>query len=122
MQDRPMTDGPPALLRLQGLVTHYGPIQALKEVSLEVSSGQIVALVGANGAGKTTLLRTVSGLQKPTAGRILYQGRDVTGLQPARRVAAGIVQVPEGRQVFAPMTVEDNLLLGAYSRPHGKAI
>jgi branched-chain amino acid transport system ATP-binding protein len=122
MQDRPMTDGVAPLLRLQGLVTHYGPIQALKEVSLEVSSGQIVALVGANGAGKTTLLRTVSGLQKPTAGRILYQGRDVTGLQPARRVAAGIVQVPEGRQVFAPMTVEDNLLLGAYTRPHRKEI
>jgi branched-chain amino acid transport system ATP-binding protein len=122
MQDRPMTDGVAPLLRLQGLVTHYGPIQALKEVALEVFSGQIVALVGANGAGKTTLLRTVSGLQKPTTGRILYQGRDVTGLQPARRVAAGIVQVPEGRQVFAPMTVEDNLLLGAYTRPHGKAI
>ena len=110
------------VLRIESVAAHYGPIRALEDVSLTVNAGQIVALVGANGAGKTTLLRTLSGLQKASAGRIFYQGRDITTLKPAARVAQGIVQVPEGRQMFGPMSVEDNLLLGAYTRPQGKAL
>src|SRR5690606_27323183 len=110
------------VLRIEGVATHYGPIQALEDVSLTVNEGQIVALVGANGAGKTTLLRTISGLRKASAGRVVYQGRDISTLRPAARVAQGIVQVPEGRQMFGPMSVEDNLLLGAHTRPRGKAL
>jgi branched-chain amino acid transport system ATP-binding protein len=81
-----------------------------------VSSGQLVALVGANGAGKTTLLRAISGVQPVTAGAIRYRGEDITRIAPDARQRAGICQVPEGRQVFGPMTVEDNLRLGAYTR------
>src|SRR5690606_11941875 len=110
------------VLRIESVAAHYGPIRALEDVSLTVNAGQIVALVGANGAGKTTLLRTLSGLQKASAGRIFYQGRDITTLKPAARAAQGIVQVPEGRPMFGPMSVEDNLLLGAYTRPQGKAL
>src|SRR5690606_37072807 len=110
------------VLRIESVAAHYGPIRALEDVSLTVNAGQIVALVGANGAGKTTLLRTLSGLRKASAGRVVYQGRDITTLRPAARVAQGIVQVPEGRQMFGPMSVEDNLLLGAHVRPRGKAL
>ncbi|NLD55246.1 MAG: ABC transporter ATP-binding protein [Burkholderiaceae bacterium] len=110
------------VLRIDAIAAHYGPIRALEDVSLTVNAGQIVALVGANGAGKTTLLRTISGLQKASAGRVVYEGRDITTLKPAARVAQGIVQVPEGRQMFGPMSVEDNLLLGGYTRPQGKAL
>ena len=117
-----MTRNDTPVLQIDAVSTHYGPIRALADVSLTVNAGQIVALVGANGAGKTTLLRTISGLQKASAGRIVYQGRDITALKPAARVAQGIVQVPEGRQMFGPMSVEDNLLLGGYTRPQGKAL
>lgn len=117
-----MTHNHQPMFRIDGLSTHYGPIQALRDISLEVHAGQIVALVGANGAGKTTLLRTISGLQKASGGRLLYEGRDITGLPPAKRVSLGIAQVPEGRQVFGPMSVEDNMLLGGYTRPSGKAL
>ncbi len=104
------------LLRIEGLSTHYGYIQALDDVSLQVERGQLVALVGANGAGKSTLLRTISGLQPVSGGRIFHEGRDITTMSSSRRVRLGICQVPEGRQVFGPMSVEDNLLLGAYTR------
>jgi branched-chain amino acid transport system ATP-binding protein len=117
-----MTQNGTPVLRIDAVAAHYGPIQALADVSLTVHAGQIVALVGANGAGKTTLLRTISGLQKASAGRVVYQGRDITALKPAARVVQGIVQVPEGRQMFGPMSVEDNLLLGGYTRPQGKAL
>jgi branched-chain amino acid transport system ATP-binding protein len=105
------------LLEITGLASHYGRIQALRDITLEVGEGELVALVGANGAGKTTLLRTISGVQPATAGAIRFAGQDITRSAPDRRVRLGITQVPEGRQVFAPLSVEDNLRLGGYSRP-----
>ncbi|MDB5919424.1 MAG: transporter ATP-binding protein [Massilia sp.] len=107
----------PPVLQIQGLHSHYGPIQALHGIDIEVRQGQLVALVGANGAGKTTLLRAISGVQPVSAGAIRFGGADITRMRPDERVRAGICQVPEGRQVFGPMSVEDNLRLGAYTRP-----
>jgi branched-chain amino acid transport system ATP-binding protein len=104
------------LLEIGGLSAHYGRIRALDTVSVEIGAGELVSLVGANGAGKTTLLRVISGLRPASAGRVLFDGRDITRLSPDRRVRLGIVQVPEGRQVFAPMRVEENLLIGGYTR------
>lgn len=104
------------LLEVADLNVHYGRIQALKGVSFHVSEGELVALVGANGAGKTTLLRSISGVQPVTSGKIRFRDRDLTHAPPERRVELGIAQVPEGRQVFAPMSVADNLRLGAYTR------
>ncbi|AWK86153.1 ABC transporter ATP-binding protein [Azospirillum thermophilum] len=104
------------LLEIDGLNSHYGRIHALKSASLTVREGELVALVGANGAGKTTLLRTLSGVHPATSGTIKFDGQDITRLKAHRRVAEGIVQVPEGRQLFGPQTVEDNLRLGAYRR------
>jgi branched-chain amino acid transport system ATP-binding protein len=105
-----------ALLEVQDLDVRYGVIQALHGVSLRVDPGEIVTLIGANGAGKSTTLLAVSGLLKPAAGRITFEGTDVTDAPPHRRVASGIVQVPEGRRVFANMSVLENLELGAYVR------
>ncbi len=110
-------DRPGTLLAIKGLSCHYGRIQALHRVDIAVEPGQLVALVGANGAGKTTLLRTVSGVQPASGGRIDFMGQDLSRLVASRRVRAGISQVPEGRQVFAPMSVEDNLRLGAFTQP-----
>jgi branched-chain amino acid transport system ATP-binding protein len=107
----------PAVLDIKGLHSHYGPIEALHGIDIEVRKGQLVALVGANGAGKTTLLRAISGVQPVSAGSIAFDGADITRMSADKRVRAGIGQVPEGRQVFGPMTVEDNLRLGAYTRP-----
>jgi branched-chain amino acid transport system ATP-binding protein len=104
------------MLAVENLHSSYGRIRALKGVSLSVDKGELVAIVGANGAGKTTLLRAISGVQPLTSGRILFEGADITGLPANARVRAGIAQVPEGRQVFQPLTVKDNLLLGAYLR------
>jgi len=104
-------------LVITGLAAHYGPIQALKGVNVTVAAGELVALVGANGAGKTTLMRTLSGVLPASAGTVTYDGEEITGLSPDARVRLGISQVPEGRQVFGPMSVEDNLMLGAYTRP-----
>lgn len=104
------------MLEVRSLGSRYGRIPALDGVTLKVGFGELVALVGANGAGKTTLLRTISGVQPVTAGAILFEGRDLATLDARQRVRLGVVQVPEGRQVFAPMTVEDNLLLGAFAR------
>ena len=103
------------LLQIQGLSTHYGPIQALDKVSLEVEQGELVAMVGANGAGKTTLLHTLSGVLTPSGGEILFDGRHITRLASHQIVGAGICHVPEGRQVFPPLSVDDNLRLGAYA-------
>jgi len=103
------------LLQIQGLSTHYGPIQALNKVSLEVEQGELVAMVGANGAGKTTLLHTLSGVLTPSGGEILFDGRHITRLASHQIVGAGICHVPEGRQVFPPLSVDDNLRLGAYA-------
>jgi branched-chain amino acid transport system ATP-binding protein len=110
----------PPVLQIQAVGSHYGPIEALHGIDIEVRQGQLVALVGANGAGKTTLLRAISGVQSVSAGAIRFEGADITRMSADRRVRAGICQVPEGRQVFGPMSVEDNLRLGAYTRPKGE--
>lgn len=104
------------LLELADLSSDYGRIRALRNVSLAIGEGELVSLVGANGAGKTTLLRTISGIRPASGGTVSFDGQDITKARPDRRVRMGIVQVPEGRQVFAPMRVEENLLMGAYTR------
>lgn len=104
------------MLEIQDLSTYYGSIRALSKVSLSVAQGEVVALIGANGAGKSTLLKTVCGLLKPKQGKIVFDGSDVTALGPETIVRRGLSLVPERRQVFAPLSVHDNLLLGAYSR------
>ena len=109
------------MLEVEALSSRYGRITALHEVSLRVDGGELVALVGANGAGKSTLLRALSGVQPVSGGSIRFEGSDVTRRSPRARVQMGIVQVPEGRQVFTPLSVEDNLRLGAFVRPPGEA-
>jgi branched-chain amino acid transport system ATP-binding protein len=105
------------MLEVAMLASRYGRISALANVDVHVDRGELVALVGANGAGKTTLLRVLSGVQPASQGRVRFEGVDVTRASPRARVRMGIVQVPEGRQMFGPMSVEDNLRLGAYTRP-----
>lgn len=105
------------MLRVNGLESCYGRIQALKGISLEVRRGETVALVGANGAGKTTFLRTLSGVQLMSAGSIYFNGEDISKLRSDLRMRRGICQSPEGRQVFGPLSIEDNLRLGAYTQP-----
>ena len=105
------------MLEVSALESRYGRIPALKGIDVAVRAGELVALVGANGAGKTTLLRAVSGVQRVSGGYVRYQGTDITRAPPERRVRLGIVQVPEGRQMFGPLSVEDNLRLGGYTRP-----
>mgnify|MGYP005860002929 CR=1 FL=1 len=105
-----------ALLEVKNLETFYGPIQAIRGVSLTVEKGRVVTVLGANGAGKTTLLKTISGIMAPEKGQILFEGRDIAGWEPHRVVQAGIVHVPEGREVFPLLTVDENLALGAYTR------
>lgn len=104
------------MLRVEGLTSHYGRIQALKGIDLEIAEGELVALVGGNGAGKTTLLRTLSGVQPASGGRVTFRDREITRASPAARVGQGISQVPEGRQVWGPISVEDNLKLGTVRR------
>jgi len=103
------------MLRVEKLEARYGRIPALAGIDLALSPGELVALVGANGAGKTTLLRALSGVHR-ASGRVTFDGEEITHASSERRVALGIVQVPEGRQVFSPLSVEDNLRLGAYRR------
>lgn len=104
------------MLQVERLDSRYGRIPALSSVSLDVGDGELVALVGANGAGKSTLLRAISGVQPVTAGAIRFDGQDLAPMHARKRVQLGIVQVPEGRQVFGPLSVEDNLKLGAFAR------
>jgi branched-chain amino acid transport system ATP-binding protein len=104
------------LLSTSALSCHYGRIQALRDIEVTVNEGELVALVGANGAGKTTLLRTLSGIEPASAGTMHFDGNDITNTSSDKRVRMGIVQVPEGRQIFGPMSVEDNLLMGGYTR------
>ncbi|MEO7954239.1 MAG: ABC transporter ATP-binding protein [Polaromonas sp.] len=105
------------MLGIKGMDSHYGRIQALKGITLEVRRGETVALVGANGAGKTTFLRALSGVQPMSAGRIYFDGNDISKLRSDLRMRGGICQSPEGRQVFGPLSIEDNLRLGAYTQP-----
>lgn len=109
-----------ALLEVNGLQTSYGAIKALRGVSLELDAGQVVTLIGANGAGKSTTLNTISGLLRPTDGRVVFKGRDITGLRPDKIAAFGLVQVPEGRQVIASMSVLENLTVGSHLRRDGR--
>lgn len=95
---------------------HYGGVRALQDVSLEEKEGEIVALIGGNGAGKTTLLNLISGIVRPSRGKIFFKGEDITALTPERIVQMGIGQVPEGRLLFGPLTVKENLELGAFKR------
>ncbi|MFI3250752.1 MAG: ABC transporter ATP-binding protein, partial [Eubacteriales bacterium] len=104
------------MLQIDNLAVSYGGIQAVKGISLSVEEGQIVTLIGANGAGKSTTLRTIAGLIKPASGSIIYQGEEISGQTPDSIVSKGITLVPEGRRVFADMTVLENLKIGAYLR------
>lgn len=106
------------MLKVRGLSVAYGGIQALRGVDLDVAAGEIVTLIGANGAGKSTLLAAVSGLVKPSAGQVWFQGREVTGRRAFLQARAGLILVPEGRKVFANLSVRENLILGGYHRAH----
>ena len=108
------------LLNIDNLHVSYGKIKAIKGISLQVSQGEIVALVGANGAGKTTLLKTISGILTPVEGSVSFEGKDLTKVKPFQRVVEGICQAPEGRGIFPGMTVQENLEIGKYSRSTGK--
>ncbi len=111
-----------SLLKVTDLVVSYGGIEALKGISFEVEQGQIVTLIGANGAGKSTTLRTISGLVKPREGRIYFEGRDITDFGTQKVVDTGIAMVPEGRRVFANLSVLENLRIGAYLRKDREVI
>lgn len=102
------------MLKIRSLSSYYESICAIKSISLHVKKGEIVALIGANGSGKSTLLKTIIGLQRKTEGSILFEDREILGHMPSEIVKAGIAMVPEGRELFYPMTVHDNLLLGTY--------
>ncbi|AZV79366.1 ABC transporter ATP-binding protein [Parasedimentitalea marina] len=105
-----------ALLEIKNLESYYGPIMAIRGVSLKVEKGQIVTVLGANGAGKSTLLKTISGIMDPEKGQVLFNGAEIQGQEPHKIVQHGIVHVPEGREVFPLLTVDENLSLGAYTR------
>jgi len=104
------------LLSVNAIETFYGPIQAIRGVSLDVSPGQIVTVLGANGAGKTTVLRTISGVLDPERGQVMLEGRDIAHMSPDQVMRLGVCHVPEGREVFPFLTVHENLLMGAYTR------
>ncbi len=110
-----------ALLEINDLIVLYGEIEALRGVSLKVEQGQVVTLLGSNGAGKSTTLRAISGLAKPAAGEILFDGKSIVGLGPEAIVRLGISHVPEGRRVFPGLTVKENIMLGASNRKVAKA-
>jgi branched-chain amino acid transport system ATP-binding protein len=110
------------LLRLENLHAGYGPIEALRGLDLVVAPGELVCLIGANGAGKTSTLRAISGLLPPARGRIVFDGREIQGDEPAAILRAGIAHCPEGRRVFPYLTVEENLAMGAYVRRDRSAI
>ncbi len=111
-----------ALLRLTNIESAYGPVKAIRGVSLEVKKGQIVTLLGSNGAGKTTLLKTISGIMDPVRGTVEFAKQDITGLEASDLVKKGLSHVPEGREVFPMLTVYENLMMGAYTRNDRDAI
>jgi branched-chain amino acid transport system ATP-binding protein len=104
------------ILQLLNVESSYGPIKAIRGVSLQVNAGEIVTVLGSNGAGKSTILKTISGIIEPRKGSVLHQGQDITGQDPAAIVQRGVSHVPEGREVFPLLSVHDNLLMGAYTR------
>ena len=104
------------LLRVEAIETFYGPIQAIRGISLDVPEGRIVTVLGANGAGKTTILKTVSGVLNPQAGSVSFAGRDITGMTPDRVMRLGICHAPEGREIFPFLTVRENLTMGSFTR------
>lgn len=104
------------MLKVENIKTFYENIQALKSISLEINNGEIISLIGSNGAGKTTTLKTIGGQLKPTEGKILFNDKDITGFSAHSIVKEGIVMVPEGRRVFGRLSVEENLIIGAYTR------
>lgn len=108
--------GDGVVLDVRNLETYYGPIMALRGVSLKVREGQIATVLGANGAGKTTLMKTISGIMEPEKGQMMYRGDNIAGLEPDEIVHKGVIHVPEGREVFPLLTVEENLDMGAYTR------
>jgi branched-chain amino acid transport system ATP-binding protein len=110
------------VLKVEGLVCRYGKVAAVKELSIEVKSGELVTLIGANGAGKTTTLRAISGVLRPAGGRIEFMGEDITQATPKRILELGIAHCPEGRRVFPYMSVAENLAMGCYLRHDGDAI
>lgn len=105
------------LLEISGMTVAYGRIEAIRDVSITVETGELVTLIGANGAGKTTTMRALSGVRPVARGTIVFDGKDITRMKPHLRVAAGIIQAPEGRGVFAGMTVMENLEMGCFARP-----
>jgi branched-chain amino acid transport system ATP-binding protein len=105
------------LLEVRDLHVHYGKIEALRGITLNVDRGEVVTLIGANGAGKSTTLKTISGLRKVSSGRVVFDGHDITGVPGHRRVEMGMCQAPEGRGIFPGMSVTENLEMGAYARP-----
>lgn len=110
------------MLKIENLHVSYGVVKVLHGISLEIRESEIVCILGPNGAGKTTLLNTISGILKPTEGKIIFNGVEIQNLSPSEIVKLGIVQVPEGRRVFTNLTVRENLLLGTYSRKDKKNI
>jgi len=114
LQDR--SSPPASLLKVTDLVIHYGAIQALRGISFEVAQGEIITLIGSNGAGKSTTLNAISHIIKKTTGKVFFAGKDITAMPPDKIVAEGLVQVPEGRRIFANLSVRDNLEMGAYVR------
>ena len=108
------------MLRIRNLESGYGSLKVIRGISLHINPGEIVTIIGANGSGKTTLLETIAGLVRPRGGKVIFDQTDVAGMPPERIVARGCSLVPEGRQVFAAMTVRENLIIGAYSRTSRK--
>jgi len=111
-----MGEGKAPLLQVVDLVIHYGAIQALRGISFEAGEGEIITLIGSNGAGKSTTLNAISHIVKKTAGKVFFDGKDISAYPPDRIVAEGLVQVPEGRRIFANLTVKENLEMGAFTR------
>ena len=105
-----------AMLEVKNLEVYYGVIQAIKGISFEVNEGEVIALIGANGAGKTTTLQTITGMLSPAAGEIIFEGCDISKIPGHKIVSMGMAHVPEGRRVFAELSVYENLKLGAYTR------
>jgi branched-chain amino acid transport system ATP-binding protein len=122
MTDALSTNGSGAVLRVEGIHTFYGAIEALKGITIEVQEGEIVTLIGSNGAGKTTTLRSISGIVPPRTGRIWFEGREIQGMAGHEIAQIGIAHSPEGRRIFPRMTVLENLEMGAFTRKDAKGI